>query len=78
MKFQAQDQSSKGLAGFLQNVTDDGFDYKSILLWLFVGVFVVFGAVKVLKMLLNKSEKKSEEWRERHRVSFYLEKKNKL
>lgn len=44
--------------------SDNSFDYKSILLWLTVAIFVVFGAVKILKMLLTRSERRSEEWRQ--------------
>lgn len=44
--------------------SDSNYDYKSILLWLTVAIFVVFGAVKILKVLLKRSERRSEEWRQ--------------
>uniref|UniRef100_A0A1B0GIL8 Putative membrane glycoprotein lig-1 n=1 Tax=Lutzomyia longipalpis TaxID=7200 RepID=A0A1B0GIL8_LUTLO len=41
----------------------DDFDYKAIFLWLTIGIGVVFGVTKVCRILLIKSERRSEEWR---------------
>jgi len=42
---------------------DDDYDYRSILLWLSCGCFGVFIALRLLKCLLNKSERQSEQYR---------------
>jgi hypothetical protein len=52
-----------------QDIPSDGFDYKAILLWLTIGVVVVFGAATSMKSLLKKSEKKSEDLRIEQQVS---------
>lgn len=33
-------------------------------MWLAIAVFVVFGAVKILRVLMKRSEMTSEEWRQ--------------
>lgn len=42
----------------------DPFDLKSILLWMAIAIFVVFGVVKILRLLLKRSEQTTEEWRQ--------------
>lgn len=44
-------------------MNDEGFDYKTTLLWLGIAIFVVFGAVKILKVLLRRSERNADEWK---------------
>lgn len=43
--------------------TSDDFDYRSILLWLSLGCLTVFIALRILRCLLTKSERQSEEYR---------------
>ena len=53
-------QKSKG--NYSVHPTDD-FDYRSIVLWLSLGCVGVFVSLQMLRCLLKKSEKKSEEYR---------------
>ncbi|XP_055639462.1 insulin-like growth factor-binding protein complex acid labile subunit isoform X2 [Toxorhynchites rutilus septentrionalis] len=41
----------------------DNFDTKSTILWLMSGVFLVFGAFKLIQLILRQSEHQSEKWR---------------
>lgn len=41
----------------------DNFDTKSTILWLMCGVFLVFGAFKLIQLILRRSEHQSEKWR---------------
>ncbi|XP_058821292.1 carboxypeptidase N subunit 2-like isoform X2 [Topomyia yanbarensis] len=41
----------------------DNFDTKSTILWLMSGAFVVFGAFKLIQLILRHSEHQSEKWR---------------
>ncbi|XP_058452832.1 insulin-like growth factor-binding protein complex acid labile subunit [Malaya genurostris] len=41
----------------------DNFDTKSTILWLMSGAFVVFGAFKLIQLILQHSEHQSEKWR---------------
>jgi len=48
---------------------NDSFDVKVTLLWLTIGVAVVFGAATAMRVLLKKSEKSSEDLRLEQQVS---------
>lgn len=56
-------QKSKESFVVQPTTTADDFDYRSILLWLSVGCVAVFLALRILKCLLKKSERQSEEYR---------------
>nr|XP_029732567.1 leucine-rich repeat-containing protein 15-like [Aedes albopictus] len=47
----------------------DNFDTKSTILWLLSGAFVVFGAFKLIQLILRHSEHQSEKWRLAQHVS---------
>lgn len=44
-------------------ILDDHFDLKSSIIWLGIGIIVVFGVGKACHMVLKKSEKKTDAWR---------------
>lgn len=56
-------QKSKDKFAVQPTTTSDDFDYRSILLCLSLGCIVVFLALRILKCLLTKSERQSEEYR---------------
>lgn len=47
----------------------DNFDTKSTILWLMSGIVVVFGAFKLIQLILRHSEHQSEKWRLAQHVS---------
>ncbi|XP_065092163.1 insulin-like growth factor-binding protein complex acid labile subunit isoform X2 [Ochlerotatus camptorhynchus] len=48
----------------------DNFDTKSTILWLLSGAFVVFGAFKLIQLILRHSEHQSEKWRQAQHLEF--------
>lgn len=48
----------------------DNFDTKSTILWLMFGVFIVFGAFKLIQLILRHSEHQSEKWRLAQHMDF--------
>ncbi len=48
---------------------ENEFGYKACLIWTAIAVFVVFGAVHLGKILLKKSENRSERYRMSKQVS---------
>ncbi|GAB0089194.1 insulin-like growth factor-binding protein complex acid labile subunit [Sergentomyia squamirostris] len=53
--------------GIQPKTSIDDFDYKAIFLWLTIGIGVVFGVTKICRILLIKSERRSDELsREQH------------
>lgn len=52
--------------------TSDDFDYKSILLWLSCGCLAVFIALRFLKCLMRKSERRSENYRLSRQQAFSI------
>jgi hypothetical protein len=55
----------------MQTTTDE-FNLRSILLWLAVGCLGVFASLQILKCLLKKSERQSEQYRLSRRVEFSM------
>ncbi|XP_001859229.2 chaoptin isoform X1 [Culex quinquefasciatus] len=49
----------------------DNFDTKSTILWLMSGAFIVFGAFKLIQLILHHSEHQSEKWRLAQHVSIH-------
>jgi hypothetical protein len=56
-------QKSKENFVELPTAIPDDFDFRSILLWLSLGCIAVFVALRILKCLLTKSERQSEDYR---------------